>query len=214
LLVHTTDKQPQQHALPSGWRSRLVGCFLDCRRRSVGSDPRHGRIMAAMVVAPTTCAVQEAFKGASKMNLFTSDRASSAFRDVQHPVIQGNYSVLHTMGEYARSVQVVNSCLDGSMRLATAGTQSIDEAWCYIKRYSKKECSRKMLDAEAGRQMLAMRIRLGQWHYMIGGAEVFVKFAEAVEGYMLEVGRGVVTDAIILAGVEGNQRLPAAWGGV
>jgi hypothetical protein len=31
---------------------------------------------------------------------------------------------------------------------------------------------------------------------------------------MLEVGRGVVTDAIILAGVEGNQRLPAAWGGV
>jgi hypothetical protein len=210
LLVHTIDKQQQQHVLPAGWRSRLVGCFLDCRHCSVGSDPRHGRIMAAWVVAPTTCAAQEAFTGAGDVNLFTDGGPFSQYRNVKHPVVKGHYAVSHSDNEYARPEKVVSSSVDGQKRWGMAGTQAIDGAWSLIKKYVPNALSGKMLATEAGRQHMALHIRLGQWHFMIGPADVLVKFAEAVECYMLEVDRGAVTDASILAAVEGIQRLPDA----
>jgi hypothetical protein len=100
--------------------------------------------------------------------------------------------------------------VDGQKRWGMAGTQAIDGAWSLIKKYVPNALSSKMLDTEAGRQQMALHIRLGQWHFMIGPADVLVKFAEAVECYMLEVDRGAVTDASILAAVEGIQRLPDA----
>jgi hypothetical protein len=212
LPVRTIDKHPQLHVLPVGWRSRLVGCFPDCRRRSVGFDPRHGRVMAAVAVAPTTCAKQEAFTGALMANLFTDGGPFSAYQNVHVPAVQEHHKVTHSQHEYARASEVTKSGRDGSKREGMAGTQAIDGAWRRIERYVPDECSGKMLDTDAGRQVLAMHIRLGQWHYMIGVADIFVKFAEAVQGYMREVDSGFVTDADILAAVEGDKRLPAAGG--
>jgi hypothetical protein len=67
--------------------------------------------MAAWVVAPTTCAAQEAFTGAGDVNLFTDGGPFSQYRNVKHPVVKGHYAVSHPDKEYARPEKVVSSSL-------------------------------------------------------------------------------------------------------